>query len=404
MKQKVSNDQMCGSMRVGKARNFWMGRGKQKRKAVGSTLLALGIVLQFIRFQTPTIAFAQGKEEGVGPLLTTVQRTRVSSSLSLDGGKKIIYFEQDLKEVTKRPFRAESNITQQEGASQPLIQKFTGNSSENSSQNPNQALNEELNEKVSLDSSQEFSQGSSPAFGQGSNLDLDKAFNSSSKGSLTYLNDEYLKELQDKYLSQNEVQAGNKGLAVEPMVHDNLIQAIVLDDINTTYVLDTTLNYDVYISPDCLLSVRSNGVIKGNVYNYGVIELLKEMTADHVYAGDYYNYREGDLIFNGDILNRGGSIKALGIHSILDIPSLPFHVYSPRVVNSDQRLPVLEGAVLPLFSLYLESLPVSLFDNGSFTIHDYYVGSKTSLQFDIKDYFGSLYPYRLDLSQATLKT
>ena len=329
MKQKVSNDQMCGVKRMGKTRGFWMGRGKQKMKTVTSTLLALGMVLQFTSFQTPTIAFAQGKEEGNGPLLSTAQNPGASSLLILDGGDKNIYFEQDLKEVSKRPFRAESNTSQLGKTSQEL--------------------------------NQNYSQGSSQVFGQGSYVD--KAFDLSRKGSITYLNDDYLKELQNKNQNQNQSQnqslkhnqAGNKVLAVEPMVHDNLIPAIVLDNINTTYVLDTTLNYDVYISPDCLLSVRSNGVIKGNVYNYGVIELLKEMTADHVYAGDYYNYREGDLIFNGDILNRGGSIKALGIHSILDIPSLPFHVYSPRVVNSDQRLPVLEGAVLPLFSLYLES-------------------------------------------------
>ncbi len=188
------------------------------------------------------------------------------------------------------------------------------------------------------------------------------------------------------------------------MYHENLIPAIVVEE-DMYWEAGGYSPYDIYISPDATLFVEGGAYVNGDVINYGIIALAGEMEANDVYANDFKEYYDGMDIYYGDILDfGGGSVYSYGIQSILDLPSVPVHVYSDLQKNSAGVLPLLEGAILPIFDLRIEGQPITLEYNGSFTLPNYYAGSKTSLFFEITDFFEERFTVSYDLTEAAPKT
>lgn len=192
-----------------------------------------------------------------------------------------------------------------------------------------------------------------------------------------------LNSLEKKRMQNLQDAIENKSSGVRPLYHENLIYAIVVDE-NMYMEAGDYVNIDVYIAPGAALLIMGDAEIDGDVINYGVIGLAAQLEAQDVYAVDFLEYYEGMDLYNGDIYDLGGgTIYSLGIQSIYDLSTLPIQIYSSNVKNSAGRLPLVEGAVLPIFDLKLEAQPVALESNGSFTLNNYYVGSKTQIKFTI---------------------
>lgn len=161
------------------------------------------------------------------------------------------------------------------------------------------------------------------------------------------------------------------------------------------------IDADVYIAPEATLYVVGDGEIAGDVINYGLIALSAELTADYVYGTDFRHYYGGDTYY-GEILNLGGgSLWSYGFQYITELPSVPIMFYSDSQKNHDGYLPLIEGAILPIFDLQIEYEDVPLQENGVFSLPNYYVGTKTQLTFHTIDFFNQVFEYILVLEEPT---
>lgn len=178
--------------------------------------------------------------------------------------------------------------------------------------------------------------------------------------------------------------------------HENTINArVVTEDSKWT---TGTITQDIYVAPDTILVIQGDVQLVGDLYNYGVVVLDGYLSAEYIYANDYY-VGVGTSIYNGDFIlydefADGGIIDLLFIS---DITSMPIAIYSGNEVDRKGYLPLVQGAVLPILDLTLEDSPVSLYENGSYTLNDYYVGTKNQIKFTMIDYFGQTFTYYQDL-------
>lgn len=186
--------------------------------------------------------------------------------------------------------------------------------------------------------------------------------------------------------------------------HENLIPAIVVDGNYYWDGYEGVISYDIYVAPGAVLIITGDALLEANLYNYGLVIVSGTLEADYIYSNAYYDslpstYQNGDLALDESV---SAVIWAYDFLSVYDIATLPIHIYSDNEVNQKGYLPLLEGAILPLFHLTLENVSVALNDNGSFTYNSYFVGNKPTLQFVLTDYFGQdfILEYELILPPA----
>lgn len=181
--------------------------------------------------------------------------------------------------------------------------------------------------------------------------------------------------------------------------HENTINArVITEDSKWT---TGTIYQDLYVAPGAILLIQGDVQLVGDLYNYGVVVVDGYLSAEYIYANDYY-VGIGEYIYNGDFILyddfADGWVNDLLF--ISDIPTMPMAIYSGNEVDRNGYLPLVQGAVLPILDLTLEDVPVSLYDNGSFTLNDYYVGTKNPIKFTMIDYFGQNFTYYLNLVSA----
>ncbi len=111
----------------------------------------------------------------------------------------------------------------------------------------------------------------------------------------------------------------------------------------------------------------------------------------------YYGY--SSTIYQGSMNFRGGTHTVPNLTvSGQPIPNIPIEVYSDNNVNENRVLPLLEGATLPIGDLYIEGDKVDYYYNGTFSIPDYFVGSKKSLELKVIDVFGKEHVFIYELN------
>ena len=172
---------------------------------------------------------------------------------------------------------------------------------------------------------------------------------------------------------------------LDPTIPENPINAEVITS-NTTWNY-RTVDRDVYVGPDAILTINGNVKINGNIYVLGGVVSYGDLTVKNIYAHSF-NWGYSSTINQGSFNARKGnySIESTVI-SNFPIPNIPIEIYSSNEVTTDGYLPVIEGATLPIGDFYLEDELMGYNYNGTFSIRDTYVGGKSNLKFKIVDVF-----------------
>jgi hypothetical protein len=145
---------------------------------------------------------------------------------------------------------------------------------------------------------------------------------------------------------------------------------------------------DVYIGPSAILTVSGNVRITGNVYvlgalrsNYG-LTINGTLHAGRIYWGYYYgSYYNGDVILNGS-----NNISSMSV-SNYPLQNVPLEVYTTELIVEDGKID-LQGATVPVVSVYLNNQWINLNSNGTFRLDDFKIGNASELTFKTIDVFG----------------
>lgn len=183
--------------------------------------------------------------------------------------------------------------------------------------------------------------------------------------------------------------------------HENTIPAFVVDEDMHWDGYAGVITGDLYVAPDSILLITGDALLQGDLYNYGLVIVQGVLEADCMYSNNYFMSLQ-EYYWNGDLMldeTYSSGLLAYDYHLITDIESLPIAMYSDNLVNNRGYLPLLQGAILPLFDLEIEYAPIPLFENGSFTIENYYAGRKPALQIDVYDYFDQKFSFSYELEQ-----
>ncbi|MEH7299402.1 Ig-like domain-containing protein, partial [Neobacillus drentensis] len=157
-----------------------------------------------------------------------------------------------------------------------------------------------------------------------------------------------------------------------------------------------TVNSDVYITPGARLTINSNVTINGNVYvlgglrSYGGLTVNGTVSASFVTFG-YYMPTDGQAIFSGS--NTIYSLRS----SNRVMESVPFNLYETPLVRSGGRVN-LTGATLPFVAVEVNGQSVSLKENGTFRLNDFYIGNSTSLSVKLTDLAGYTYYHSYEVA------
>ncbi|MGG3560545.1 Ig-like domain-containing protein [Neobacillus rhizosphaerae] len=204
-------------------------------------------------------------------------------------------------------------------------------------------------------------------------------------------------ELKDSNLNSTVVKADETDLSVGDFTVLKGVEPL------SSYVVTSyetwsnkTVNSDVYITPGARLTINSNVTINGNVYvlgglrSYGGLTVNGTVSASFVTFG-YYTPTDGQAIFSGS--NTISSLRA----SNRVMESVPFNLYDTPLVSSGGRVN-LTGATLPFVAVEVNGQSVSLKENGTFRLNDFYIGNSTSISVKLTDLSGYTYYHSYDVS------
>ena len=183
--------------------------------------------------------------------------------------------------------------------------------------------------------------------------------------------------------SEKDLSAGNFTVikSVKPL------DAYVITS-NTSWS-NTTINSDVYIAQDAILTVQNNVTINGDVYtlggfrSYGGLQINGSLITNSITFG-YYTPSNGQAILSGS-----NSISSM-VASNRVLTEIPFDMYDAPLVSRDGKVK-LTGATLPFVSVEINGQKVDLRDNGTFKLEQFEIGSKESIDVVITDPFGYTY-------------
>ena len=131
-----------------------------------------------------------------------------------------------------------------------------------------------------------------------------------------------------------------------------------------------TINGDLYIGPEAVLTVNSNVSVNGDIYVLGVMKSYGGLSVSGTIYGRSMSFGSSTL-YNGTIvLNGSNSIGSL-IMSNYPVADLPIRIDNePLVANSGNV--DLKGATVNVTNMYVEGQAVNLDYKGRFDIKDIY--------------------------------
>lgn len=179
---------------------------------------------------------------------------------------------------------------------------------------------------------------------------------------------------------------------------------VPVNQINATYVTgNTTWTYktidrDVYVGPDAILTINGDVKINGNLYILGIVISYGDLTVNDLYANSVSDESSAPLHQSSFNIRAGNQTISNSIITPYPVSSIPVEIYSSNKVSETGVLPLLEGATLPIAELYIDGVKTAFNYNGTFSIPNYQVGYKLSLKFKMVDIFGKdhFYTYALD--------
>ncbi|WP_226654781.1 Ig-like domain-containing protein [Guptibacillus hwajinpoensis] len=183
--------------------------------------------------------------------------------------------------------------------------------------------------------------------------------------------------------SEKDLSAGNFTVikSVKPL------NAYVITS-NTSWS-NKTIDSDVYIAEDAVLTVQNNVTINGDVYtlgglrSYDGLRINGSLITNSITMG-YYTPSNGQAVLSGS-----NSISSM-VASNRVLTEIPFDMYGAPLVSRDGKVR-LTGATLPFVSVKINGQQVDLKDNGTFKLEEFELGSNESINVVITDPDGYTY-------------
>ena len=150
-----------------------------------------------------------------------------------------------------------------------------------------------------------------------------------------------------------------------------------------------TINGDLYIGPEAVLTINGNVTVTGDIYVLGAIKNYGNLTVNGSINASRINWGNSTLS-NGTVLMLGGSNSISSLNaSNRPFKDIPFEIYTDPIISENGKVTNVVGATLPIVDMSVEGLPVQLKYNGTFSIDEIDVGQKDAVTFTFTDVFGN---------------
>ena len=150
-----------------------------------------------------------------------------------------------------------------------------------------------------------------------------------------------------------------------------------------------TINGDLYIGPNAVLTINGSVTVTGNIYVLGAIRNYGNLTVTGGIYANSFNFGSSTL-YNGTVLMLGGtnSISSMvASNAPIDIPFKLYEANNDTLVAFDGKVSV-TGATLPIVDLYVDNNKVNYYYNGTFNL-DLDTNNKQRVGFKTIDVYGN---------------
>jgi hypothetical protein len=155
------------------------------------------------------------------------------------------------------------------------------------------------------------------------------------------------------------------------------------------YWTGNTIDGDLYIGPQAVLTINGSVTVNGNIYVLGAVKNYGNLTVTGgIYARQFI--WGSSTLYNGTVLMLGGTNSVGSIvasNAPIDIPFKIYEANNNTLVAFDGKISI-TGATLPIIDLYMDSVKVNYYYNGTFSL-DLDTNNKQQVAFKTVDVFGN---------------
>ena len=175
---------------------------------------------------------------------------------------------------------------------------------------------------------------------------------------------------------------------------------VVPDNNSTTPIQDTTvvtkntswsnktINGDLYIGPNAVLTINSNVTVTGNVYVLGALKTYGGLCIDGTLYGNRMIWGSTSTLYNGTVIINGSNYIYSMNMSDYPVQDIPLRIDTTPLIANNGKLDI-KGATLDIADMYIENQLVELDYRGRFDLSDLYIGNKDIITIKFKTVFGN---------------
>ncbi|MBU8906005.1 S-layer homology domain-containing protein [Desertibacillus haloalkaliphilus] len=147
--------------------------------------------------------------------------------------------------------------------------------------------------------------------------------------------------------------------AIEPLPHHYTTN-------NETWSYKS-IDGDLFIGPESVLTINGNVTINGDVYVLGAIRNYGDLTITGTLHARSMNWGGSSTLYHGTVLMQGGSNQISSMHVSNQMYEVPVELYNDDFVVSDGQIELV-GATVPVIDLYIDAKKVDVKHDGTFSI------------------------------------
>ena len=165
------------------------------------------------------------------------------------------------------------------------------------------------------------------------------------------------------------------------------IQDITVVTKNTSWS-NKTINGDLYIGPNAVLTINSNVTVTGNVYVLGALKTYGGLCIDGTLYGNRMIWGSTSTLYNGTVIINGSNYIYSMNMSDYPVQDIPLRIDTTPLIANNGKLDI-KGATLDIADMYIENQLVELDYRGRFDLSDLYIGNKDIITIKFKTVFGN---------------
>ena len=153
------------------------------------------------------------------------------------------------------------------------------------------------------------------------------------------------------------------------------------------YWSNKTINGDLYIGPEAVLTISDNVTITGNVYVLGALKIYDGVTINGTLYGCNMSWGSSSTLYNGSIVMSGSNHISSMNMSNYPVKDLPIRIDSSILLPSG-RVDI-KGATINVVDMYIENQKVDLDYKGRFNLQNIYIKNKNKVKVEFVTVFGN---------------